>query len=336
MRTTIKDVAKYANVSTATVSYVIHNKKEISSEVKERIFDAMKKLNYKPNVNAQSLKTNKTKKIGLVVPDITNPFFSSIVKNIGERLQANDYQLILVNSDYNSKGELSICHSFIYGGGVDALILLAPRMSDRNLQSCGSDFPVFVVDRPAPKKNDNVLYVYSDNYMGATFVAENFWIRGYRQFACIAGPSIVPNANLRLNGFVDRLLSYGVQKESIIIERGEFTFQDGFSCMESILRKAGASPEHLGIFVCSDISAWGAMEAVRQKGLRVPEDIGITGYDDIFLAQFLNPALTTIHTPSVEMGKIVATSVLEYLESGRLSSCNSIVLGSTLVERRSV
>ena len=336
MRATIKDVAKHAGVSIAAVSYVIHNKKELRPTVRQRVIDAMAQLHYRPNVNAQSLKTNRTNKVGVIVPDIANPFFSNIVKKIDEILQKKKFQLVLCNSNYQIEREIAICSSFIQSGGVDTLILIAPRMTDKSLYEQSRDYPFFVVDRPETIKTKNIVFVYSDNYLGSSLVAENFFNHGYKSFACITGLESVPNANTRLEGFLDKLVDLGFDSNKVIIERGEFTFEDGFKCMQNILRRI----EHvkkLGVFVCSDISAWGAMEAVKEMGLTIGENIGINGYDNIFMSQFFNPALTTVKTPSDEMGEEVANMVLDYVtKQKKITNCHSRILSASLVERNSV
>lgn len=335
MRPTMKDVAKHAAVSTATVSNVIRNTKYVSDPVKKRILVSMKELGYEPNIIARSLKMNKTYKIGVVVPDITNPFFSEIVKEVEVFLEKEGYQLILCNSHYQVERENLICSSFISGGGVDALILVAPRLSSERLLIIIKGMPAVIVDRPSFSDDENLVFIFSDNYSGASLVADKLVSKNYEKFACIAGPEMVPNANARLQGFVDRLVDKKIERDSIIVSRAEFTFDKGFSEMEMILEKTNCE-ERLGVFVCSDIAAWGALEAVKSRGLRIPEDVGIIGYDDISFAKYLHPGLTTIKNPMIEMGKLSATFVLDLLRGDAHISCNSVVLGSSLVERGTV
>lgn len=335
MRPTMKDVAKHASVSTATVSNVIRNTKYVSEPVKNRIQASMKELGYEPNIIARSLKMNKTYKIGVIVPDITNPFFSEIVKEVEIFLEKEGYQLILCNSHHKAEREKLICRSFVSGGGVDALILVAPRLSSDKLVQIIKGFPVVIVDRPSFSDADNFVFIFSDNYSGASLVADKLLSKKYDKFACIAGPEMVPNANARLQGFVDRLVDLNVEKDSIIVSRAEFTFDNGFSEMSMILESTNRK-ERLGVFVCSDIAAWGALEAVKLQDLRIPEDVGIIGYDDITFAKYLHPGLTTIKNPMAEMGKLSARFVLDLLRVDATISCNSIVLGSSLVERGTV
>jgi len=335
MRPTLKDVAKLASVSTATVSNVIRNTKFVSEPVKQRILSSMKELGYEPNIIARSLKMNKTFKIGVVVPDITNPFFSEIVKEVENSLEKEGYQLILSNSHYEVEREYLVCSSFISGGGVDALILVAPRLSSERLMAMIMGFPVVIVDRPSFSDDENFVFIFSDNYSGASLVADKLVSKKYEKFACIAGPEMVPNANARLEGFYDRLVAHNISEDRITVTRAEFTFDKGFSEMNSILSSADPA-ESLGVFVCSDIAAWGALEAVKEKGLRIPEDVGIIGYDDISFAKYLHPGLTTIKNPMIEMGKLSATCVLDLLRGDSAITCNSIVLGSSLVERGTI
>jgi LacI family transcriptional regulator len=334
LRATIRDVAKLANVSTATVSNVITESKFVSDELRAKILESMRILGYEPNIVARSLKINKTFRIGVIVPDITNPFFSEIVKQIETTIDAAKYQLILCNSDYQVETEVKIYNSFIMGGGVDALILVAPRMTEQQLDG-DSRLPTVVVDRPAFKTSKEIVFVYTDNYVGASMMASHLLSKDYLRFACIAGPESVPNANMRFTGFRDRLMQAGVEKDDIKVIRCEFSFDEGYKAMTEILEDFNLT-ERTAVFVSSDIAAWGAIEAAHAKGLEVPKDIGVAGYDNIYFANFINQGLTTIENPTKLMGEQAGHAILDLLNGKGAVPGHAIILDSSLIVRKTV
>lgn len=333
MRATIKDVAELANVSTATVSNVLTNKKYVSQELRDKIQAAKEELGYEPNIIARSLKVNKTFKIGVAVPDITNPFFGEIVKYIEKTLDKSEYQLILCNSDDNPDKELKIFESFLLGL-VDGIILVAPRMNEKQMNR-GYSIPIVILDRPAFDTDSNITFIYADNFKGTELVADYFIKKEYCDFICIAGPDDVPNANIRLNGFKQALLSRGVKEGNIEEYRAEFNFDACYSKMTQILKDYDPLKKK-GVFVCSDIGAWGAIEAIKYKGLKIPRDIGIIGFDDIYFSKFIYPGLTTVHNPTEELGNTAAQVILDKLNKRESSDEKTIIFEVTLIERETV
>lgn len=333
MRPTVKDVAKLANVSTATVSNVLTNKKYVSEELKKKIDEAMKQLGYEPNIAARSLKVNKTFKIGVIVPDITNPFFSEIVKYIERTISNSEYQLVLYNSDYKPEKELKIFESLLLGI-VDGLILVAPRMSESYMNR-EYKIPIVVLDRPIFKTESNITFIYADNYKGAELIADLFIEKGYKRFICITGPQDVPNANIRLKGFKDALLNSGIEPKMIEAYRTEFDFDDCYELMLDLLQDYDPSIKK-GVFVCSDIGAWGAIEAAKSKGLKIPRDIGIAGFDNIYFSRFIYPGLTTVQNPTKELGQAAAQIILSQLNSEENAQKKKVIFNTELVVRETV
>jgi len=333
LRPTVKDVSKLANVSTATVSNVLTSKKYVSQELKEKIKEAMETLGYEPNIAARSLKVNKTFKIGVVVPDITNPFFSEIVKYIEKTISKSEYQLVLYNSDDKPEKELKIFESLLFGI-VDGLILAAPRMN-QSLMEREYKIPVVILDRPAFETASDITFVYADNFKGAELVAALFIQKGYQEFICITGPDDVPNANIRLNGFREALYINGILSENIEEYRTEFNFDDCYALMSDLLKDYDPLKKK-GVFVCSDIGAWGAIEAAKSKGLKIPRDIGIAGFDNIYFSRFIYPGLTTVQNPTKELGQSAAQVILNKLSGAESAFEKTIVFNVELIERETV
>lgn len=334
MRATLKDVAKMAGVSTATVSNVITSKKYVSPELINRINDSMKELNYKPNTIARSLKVNKTFNIGLIVPDITNPFFGEIVKYAEKIANKENYQIILCNSDQSIKKERKIIESFVQSG-MDGVINVAPRMKDSELNK-KLPIPMVIVDRPHFSTDENIAFVYADNFKGGSEVAKKFISKGFKKFICFAGPiNIVPNAKKRLRGFQSQLKQSGFQEDDLEIFYCDFTFESGYSVMKKLLNERIIT-EQVAIFVSSDIVAWGAMEAIKDKKLKIPKDVSIIGYDNIFYSNFIYPSLTTVENPTKELGILATQLLIDTLDKNDKFNDNYVILNPKLIERQSV
>ncbi len=333
MRSTIKDVAKLANVSTATVSNVLTKKKYVSPDLAEKIRQAMNELNYKPNTIARSLKVNRSFNIGLMVPDITNPFFGEIVKYAEKVAHKENYQITLCNSDNDSKRENKLIDIFL-SAGMDGIINVAPRMKQRQLNQ-KLNIPMIIVDRPHFQTSENIAFVYADNYISSASVAQYFVERGYRKFICFAGPiEDVPNAYKRLSGFLDKIKECGFSEEDCEVYYCDFTFDSGFETMKKLLKNYDIS-EHKAAFISSDITAWGAIEAVKAHHLRIPEDIAIAGYDNIYFSRFLHPGLTTVENPTKELGTMATQLLIDAINSQKRFNGNYVVVSSSLIERQS-
>lgn len=334
MNVTIKDIARHAGVSTATVSNVLTQKKYVSSDLELKVYQAISEMGYRPNVYARNLKTNRSHIIGVHVPDITNPFFSEGVKVIQNVAGDEGYQIVLYDSDNNLLSENRNFASML-DAHVDGIIAIAPRMDINELLSM-VDVPLVIVDRPPLQTESNVAFVYADNYRGAASVADYLVGKGYKRFFCLAGPiQIVSNAEARLNGFIETLRLHNIPDEACHVSYGDFTFDSGYDLMKSMLKdyRPGGTPAVA--FVSSDIMAWGAMEAIKERKWKMPRDIGIVGYDNIYFSSFLYPKLTTVENPIREMSVNAANLMLDALERQRNLLGLSVALRSSLIVRKS-
>lgn len=333
VRSTIKDVAKLAGVSTATVSNVLTNKKYVSPELVERIRCAIIELDYKPNTIARSLKVNRSFNIGLMVPDITNPFFGEIVKYAEAVANKEHYQITFCNSDNDPRREKKIIDTFL-ATGMDGIINVAPRMKKRQINK-KIGIPMIIVDRPHFKTTENIAFVYADNDKSAASVAEYFVKKGYSKFICFAGPvEDVPNAHKRLNGFLNKLKEKGFSNNDCDVYYCDFSFDSGYTTMEKMLDTYDIS-EHRAAFISSDITAWGAIEAIKSYNLKIPEDIAIAGYDNIYFSRFLHPRLTTVENPTKELGTMATQLLIDTINTEKEFNGNYVVVSSRLIERQS-
>ncbi len=334
MNITIKDIARHAGVSTATVSNVLTQKKYVSSNLEQQVYKAIKELGYRPNVYARNLKTNRSHIIGVHVPDITNPFFSEGVKIIQNVAGNEGYQIILYDSDNNLQSESKNFESML-DAHVDGIIAIAPRINIDDLLKI-TDVPLVIMDRPPLKTDRNVAFVYADNYHGAASVADYLIGKGYTRFYCLAGPiKIVSNAEARLSGFTETLKRHGIPEDACEIHYGDFTFDSGFALMKEVLKNYKPEGSAAAAFISSDIMAWGAMEALKEQRLKMPRDMGIVGYDNIYFSSFLYPKLTTVENPIREMSINAANLMLDALERRQNLSGFSVALRSALIVRKS-
>lgn len=338
MRSTISDVAKLAGVSSATVSNVLSGKKYVSPQLKKMVEDAVEELNYRPNRIARGLKNRRTSFIGLMVPDITNPFFAEVARGVESVTLAHDYQLFLCNTDGDKLREDRIMGSFV-AHNVEGVVNVAPRTQDAQIAAGLEGVPQVVVDRPYHKKNPNISSIYVDNFSGSSMLAEYLLSKGFKRYACLSGPEEVLNVKKRLDGFIQTLEKGGIRDDDRLIEFGEFKYESGHLLMQKIL-ESDFSPDV--VFASNDLMAWGAMEAIQQyqlsRGVTADRsDIAVAGFDNIYFSQFLSPTLTTVDQPKFDMGRIAMEVLLDMIKNGESSPFwkEPVVLGCELIPRNS-
>lgn len=333
-RYNIKDVARVANVSTATVSNVISGYKYVSPELKTRVNKVINQLQYRPHIIARSLKMKMTFQIGVLVTDITNPFFAEVARAIEEVILREGYQMFLCNTDGDIQREEKILKTFIEQD-IDGIINVAPRM-DEVLLSNFLDVPTVIADREFSINNSQqVGNIYTDNILGPSQIAKYFVEKGHKRFACIAGPRYVPNVKKRIYGFQKGLEDAGISKKNILFRFGEFKHEDGYNIMNKIL---DSGFDFTCVFICSDIMAWGALEAAKERGLKIPRDVAIAGFDDIYFSQLLNPPLTTIHQESSKLGREASEILFDIIKnraSEKYKRSHRVVLSTSLIIRES-
>lgn len=324
MRATIKDVAKLAGVSTATVSNVLTERKAVSTELKVRVCRAMEQLNYKPNSIARSLKTNQSYMIGVIVPDILNPFFAEVLKYIGEETNRHGYQMVIYDSGEDAERERKLLKLLI-DNGADGIINITSRMKEEELSEA---FPVPVVlgdrsDFPTPEKT---AFVRSDNFASGKIAAEHLAEKGYKDFVCIAGPvDTASAARRRLEGFKSGLKSCGFSEKDLQVFTCSFSFDDGYRVMSRFLDTYDRTSRY-AVYASSDIMAWGVIEACKSRKLRIPEDIAVIGNDNIWCSRYIAQGLTTVENSACELGRRAAELLLDALaEQGIFRQHNTVL-----------
>lgn len=303
---TINDVAKKAGVSITTVSYVITGKRFVSEDLQARVRQAMKETGYRPNNLARSLRVGKTDTIGLIIPDSSNLFFAEISRNIEDIGFKNGYAVFLCNSDDQLAKQAEYLDVLI-SKQVDGIVFISVSndkpILDRLIEA---NIPFIIVDRYEFDVMADVVLI--DNLAGGFAAVEHLASIGHKKIACITGPSSANPSADRFQGFVKGMQAYGLPIPEDYIQTGDFRFRSGETATEHLL----ALPQPpTAIFVCNDMMAIGALRAIQQHGLCVPEDISIVGFDNIPIVEALTPALTTVSQPIKE----IASRAMEILFS---------------------
>jgi LacI family transcriptional regulator len=326
---TIREVAESAGVSYATVSHVINNTRLVSQETRNRVLAAMESLNYRPNALARSLRQGKTNTLGLVLPDSANPFFAEISRSIEDEAFKKGYSVFLCNTELDTQRELFYV-DVLSKKQVDGIIFVAAGDQADSLEFLvGRNMPVVMVDRNVP--NVEIDAVLTDNQLGGYLATRHLLELGHRRIACISGPSSITPSAERMIGYRKALEEAGVGYDERLILRGDYHAQSGMEITHSILKM---NPRPTAIFALNDLMALGALRAAAEAGCSVPGDLAVVGYDDLEIARFANPPLTTIAQPKKEIGvQAIELLVDRISQKGRPPS--RLVLPPELIVRRS-
>ncbi|MCT4564819.1 MAG: LacI family transcriptional regulator [Maledivibacter sp.] len=330
MRVTIKDIARLANVSTTTVSRVINNKDEgVGSETRKRIQQIIKDLNYKPSSLARGLVTKKTKSIGLVLPDITNPFFPDLARGVEDYSVNKGYNAFLCNSDNNGEKE-KIYINALMEKHVDGLVITSTHNLEEKhiLELMENKIPIVILDRRF--KSKDLHGVYTDNFSGAYEAVRYLIQNGHKSIGCITGPLDTSISKERFEGYKKALKDNGIKYNDRFIVQSNFKIDGGIKASEELLK----NKEITAIFACNDLMAYGVYKTARKLKLNVPEDISVIGFDDISLSQIVTPTLTTVSQPVYEMGYEAAKMLISLIE-GKVLKRKVKKLSTKLVVRES-
>ncbi len=328
--TTMKDVAHKAGVSIATVSRVINDTGFVSQELKNQVHEAMTTLNYRPSHVARSLRRQQTQTIAVMVPQLDQPFFSTLTFAIQQRLFADDYYTFTC-STVESEEEEAAYVEMLLGQSVDGVVVAPTGHSAdtiRRLQQ--ANVPVVLVDRDLPELSaiDRVLF---DNYTGGHLGAKHLVELGHEHITILAGLDHSHTIKQRIEGITAALGRHGIQPNIVTGENDLHQFEVGYQRALDIL---SAQPRPTAIFALTDIAAVGTIHAAHELGLNVPGDLSLIGFDNIPLAQYSLPALTTIAQPIRDMGEQTAELLLRRLESPDRDPV-TITCGARLIVRGS-
>lgn len=301
----IHDVAKRAGVSPATVSRYLGGKTVRSAEA---IAEAVTALDYSPSAIARSLKSGVTRNIGVVVPDITNPFFASAVKGIEEGSRDQAYNIFLANSDESAERQNQILTTFV--GMVDALIVTpAIESADVPEALARHEVPVVLLDREWGEDQgfDSVVV---DNEGGAKQVVRHLAQLGHERVAIIAGPLDSTPGRLRHQGFAEGVKLAGLDSDPSLLQMGDFRETSGYLGLKTLL---SLDRPPTAVFVANNLMAIGALRACKEAGIRLPADLSFVSFDDLHLGDLLKPTITTVSRPTTEQGALAMSLLIERL-----------------------
>ncbi|QUJ69484.1 substrate-binding domain-containing protein (plasmid) [Photobacterium sp. GJ3] len=328
---TMKDIARLAGVSTSTVSHVINKSRFVSEEIAARVNRAAKELNYAPSALARSLKVNRTQTIGMLVTTSTNPFFGEVVKGVERSCYQKGYNLILCNTEGDSE-RMKASIDTLLQKRVDGLLLMCSTLEGEQIDVFERypDIPVVVMDwGPMSFVSDKIQ---DNSYQGGYLAARYLIDCGHQEIGCITGPLIKHQAQIRYEGFKHALSEAGLVVQHDWIVESDFECEGGYHAFNKIFA-SGSLPSV--IFACNDMMAMGVINAANEKGIRIPEDLSLIGYDDIHIAKFMTPSLTTIHQPKYRLGQAAVETLLKRINK-EITEPQVVQLEPTLVVRKSV
>lgn len=328
MPITIRDVAREAGVSVATVSRVFNHSGPVKDETRRRITEVALRLRYAPNTMARSLSTRRTATVGVVLPDLYGEFFSEVMRGVDQAARQEGYH-VLVSSSHSDRSEI-VAALRAMRGRVDGLVLLAADLDTATLVANLPDrLPLVLLNSDLPDGTFDSLNI--DNFGGARAVTEHLLRLGHRRIGLIQGGERNHDARERLRGFRAALREAGVEYEEEWIAPGDFTESAGYGAAERIL---AARVRPTAVFAANDSMAVGALSALRDAGLRVPDDMAVVGFDDVPIAQYVSPPLTTVRVAIADLG---ARAVLRLFDAMRDdgSERGREILPTELVVRRS-
>ncbi|AZS87132.1 LacI family DNA-binding transcriptional regulator [Streptomyces griseoviridis] len=323
----IKDVAAEAKVSVATVSRVLNDHPSVSAAARVRVLAAVDALGYRPNAVARSLRTDQTRTLGLVISDVLNPYFTELARSVEEEARALGYSVIIGNAD--ERPELQDHHiRTLLDRRIDGLLVSptdggSPLMLDAAIAGT----PMVFVDRWIPGLD--VPVVRADGTGAVRDLVAHLHRLGHRRLAIIAGPAATTTGSERVDAFRDALAAYGIPLPDVYIGQGDFQAESGRRVTEGFL-DLPVPPDV--VFATDNLMALGALDAVRARGLRVPDDLALAAFDDIRWFVHTDPPITAIAQPTGDLGRAAVRAVVDRIE-GRPPS--SVTLPARLVVRRS-
>lgn len=307
---TIRDVAHHAGVSIATVSHVINDTRPVSDELRQRVQEAMIALGYQRNPMARALRSKQSLAIGVIVPDTTNPFFTEVARGIEDISLQNEYSVI--TCDARGEPDREAMHTRnLQAKQVDGIIYVASGGGETHIQQLvDQEIPVVLVERDPHTLAVDVVQI--SNRRGAALATQHLIDLSHRRIACITGPQRRTLRSERLQSFRDQLAAVGIDLPDCYVREGNFSSDGGLKVARELL---ALSERPTAIFAFNDLMAMGVLLAAQEAGLRVPADLSVVGFDDIYLSAYTVPPLTTIRLPVHEMGQLAMEMLLNRIEN---------------------
>src|SRR5450631_711309 len=330
MPVTIKDVARESGVNISTVSRALNNGYGVNDQTREHVISVAARLNYRPNRIARGLVTGRSHSLGLIVSDIRNPFFAEVARGAEDAARTANCDLVLCNSDLDPDKQMQYVQS-LSEKRIDGIMMNSVSMLSREQQAelAASGVPIVLLNRPAT--NHTFSTVCADNESGGALAAQYLLGLGHRKIAHLTGPRQHGNLSDRTRGFVRALQSAENPVQPIVLH-GKFNFEGGTELAGKLL---DAHPDVTAIFAANDVMAFGVVKTALDRGLRIPEDLSLIGFDNIGFSAVVHPPLTTIHQPKYEMGSAAVDILLRLARDKGKQMPEHRRLGVELIERQS-
>ena len=326
---TIRDVAREARVSVATVSRALNDSGPVRDDTRRRVRDAADNLRFTPHGAARSLITSRTNTLGVLLPDLYGEFFSEVIRGIERGAQRAGYQLLL-SSARNARDEVHGALGTMYGR-VDGLILMAPDLELAEMLAQRRDgTPIVFINSPVTASDAHVITI--DNHGGACRMVKHLVQQGHERIAIIRGADRNHDAAERLRGYRDALEECGLPREPRWELHGDFSEAAGYRAGRAALK---LDPRPTAIFASNDAMAIGAISALREEGVIVPDDMAVAGFDDIPIARYVSPSLSSVHVPIAQLGERAMDLLLGAIAGPEAGTARRVVLPTTLVIRKS-
>lgn len=326
----IRDIAKRAGVSVATVSHVINGTRFVSDELIGRVKKAMADMDYQPNLLAGSLRKKKAGNIGLIIPDSSNTIFAKVSKDIEDVLFLRNYNVIVCNSAYNINRELEYLKT-LRSKMVDGILIVPVTLEGDHLEKFKKvGIPIVILDRSIPDINIDTILI--DNYKSGYNAAKYLTSLGHKNIGYIDRIYDHSHSMERKNGFIKAMQEQGLSLDEKNIVRGGFTFSDGVRAAKELIAR---DSKITAIFSFNDINALGAMKGLTDLGLKIPEDISVMGNDDVPFSSIYVPSLTTIRYPTAEMANKASNLLLERIAEPNFKRTKKIIIPTELIIRES-
>ncbi len=329
VKTTIYDVASKAGVSIATVSKVINGTGRISEKTRKHVLNVMEELKYQPSMVASALSGKNTYTIGLTLPDLANPYFAEIARAVEDRGRELGFHVLICSTDNDPEKEDKY-FSVLMQKRVDGIVIASRTKKDTYLKSMVKDhIPLTMIAREMP--SFAVPAVMVDDYLGGYQAGSHLTAQGHRRIAVMAEDLNDTSSRERMRGCKQAMLDEGLTQECGLEAVGGFTVESGKAAMHELL---GSEEPPTAVFACNDILAIGAIQAARERGMRVPEDLSVVGFDNTILASIIDPPLTTVAQPIQEIGKQAVDLLLQEIRGEQVPR-QRVVLMPDLVVRGS-
>ncbi|WP_415227080.1 LacI family DNA-binding transcriptional regulator [Psychromonas sp.] len=326
---TINDVSKLANVSSATVSRVINNNLRVAVEIREKVNEAIKELNYKPNLSAQTLASNRSNSIGMLLDILAGPYYSALLSSAEETARNNNFHLIPTSGNQSRERELDAI-DFLKAKQVDGLLIHTGMLTDEDILKIVAEMPATILlNHYIPEIAENCIGLDDElgGYLAVKYLLEN----GHTKIGCITGQMDKQASRNRLQGYRNALIEYGIPYDDRLIVEGRFDLKDHHLAPRRLLDR---NTQLTAVFCLNDPIAWGLYDVLNERGISIGDDISVIGFDNNIYGPHLHPKLTSINFPTSEMGAEAAKKVLSLIKKRAYSIQGKLV--PELVIRNSV